>query len=125
MKRVRGVGALAAGMILGGCHLPFAPVVCTDELRSALVVHVVDARTGAAIGNGATVLVSGPSFRDSTMLSQDAQPYVAWEDRAKAGQYTVIVRKVGYVDYVNNDVRLTSDACHVHGETFDAPLTAR
>jgi hypothetical protein len=37
----------------------------------------------------------------------------------------VIVRKPGYIDNVNQDIRISADECHVNGKVFDAPLTAR
>lgn len=94
-------------------------------LGPGLVVRVIDAQSGALIGGGATVVVTGPTLHDSATLTRDDQAYTAMEDRAPAGRYAVSVRKAGYVDFANGNVVLTSDGCHVRPVTVNSTLQPR
>lgn len=102
---------------LAGCSSPLLPgLVCTAELRSTITVEVVDAMTDAAIPVGATVIVRGAAFYDSVVVASalftPRVAYVAWENNAKEGRYTVEVRKPGYMNWIDNDVRVPGDRCH-------------
>ena len=83
----------------------------------SLSVSIFDAATAAPAATGATVIVHGPAFQDSVVLTGEAAPpsapYMVFEDRAKAGAYSVIVRKSGYRDWEKNDVVIQADRCGV------------
>lgn len=105
--------------LVAGCSANTTPldgVVCTAELRSTIVVHVTDARTGAAAALGSTVMVRGGAVYDSVFVNTVGTPatqaYMAWEDRVKAGRYTVTVRKPGYTPFVKTDVDVVGNQCH-------------
>jgi len=104
--------AVAACSGSGSTH----PITCTNELRSTIMVNVTDARTGSAAALGSTVIVKGAGVYDSVVVASTpfnpATAYVGWEDRVKAGRYSVEVRKPGYVSFLRTDVDVTSDQCH-------------
>ena len=107
---------------------PFASgMVCTDELRAGITVEVRDALTGTPAACGA----SGEA-RDGTYIAPLTDEgrcteapmtwaYLtgAWE---RAGVYTVAIRKPGYRDWVQEQVVVTADACHVQPVSLQANL---
>jgi hypothetical protein len=120
---------LFAVAVLAGCGSSTVdPIrVCTDELRSTIIVNVTDAKTGASAAVGSTVIVRNATFYDSLQVTTQIMPpstaYIAWEDRAKGGRYTVQVRKPGYLDWIKTDVDVPSDECHSRpGPTVAAML---
>ena len=118
---------VAGAIVAAGCGRPTAAgdFTCTDELRPAIEVDVFDARTGGPAAAGATVLLSG-SARDSVTAPSTSGALVIakvwYEDRVKAGSYSVTVRKPGYSDWTQSNIRVQSDQCHVR--TFER-LAAR
>lgn len=62
------------------------------------------------------MIVRGAAGADSvtvTMASTPSLAYEGWEDRIKAGAYTVTVREPGYADWTASNVRVVSEGCHV------------
>jgi hypothetical protein len=116
---------LASSLLAADCPTTGPKAVCPMYLGPGLVVRVIDAQSGALIGSGATIVVTGVTLHDSATLTRDDQAYTAMEDQAPAGRYAVSVRKVGYVDYANGNVVLTSDGCHVRPVTLNSTLQSR
>ena len=108
--------ALFAAAACSNSSAPLEGVYCTAELRSTIVVHVTDARTGAAAAQGSTVIVRGGAVYDSVVVNAVPTPatqaYMAWEDRVNAGRYSVTVRKPGYTTFVKTDVDVVGNQCH-------------
>src|SRR5690349_6358979 len=94
------IAALTA--LLGACSGVAPTTFCPDILRMSLSVSVFDAATGSPAATGATVIVHSAAFQDSVVLAGEVAPplapYVVYEDRAKAGTYSVTVKKTGYRD---------------------------
>jgi hypothetical protein len=117
MRRLaRTVAALSLTQLaFGACTLP--TMTCTQELRSSLLVFVVDAGTGASAAVGATVIVRGAAFRDSVVIAHEATPpgaaYYAFENEAVPGVYDVVVRKSGYLEWQQAAVEIRGGRCHV------------
>ena len=124
---VRKVSLVAMAALLGACRGITEPprVFCPDILRMSLSVSVFDAATGTPAATDATVIVHSSAFQDSVVLTQEVAPplapYMVFEDRAKAGTYSVIVRKSGYRDWQQNGVVIRADRC---GVTSPAIVTA-
>jgi len=118
---------VAFGVVAASCGSPTdgSAITCSDELRPAIEVDVFDALTGGPAAAGATVLLSG-SARDSVTAPTTSGALVIakvwYEDRVKAGSYSVTVRKPGYSDWTQSNIRVQSDQCHVR--TFER-LAAR
>ena len=114
-----GASALVAfGIVAASCGRPTdgSEITCSNELRPAIEVDVFDARTGIPAAAGATVLLSG-SARDSVTAPTSSGALVIakvwYEDRVKAGSYSVTVRKPGYSDWTQSNIQVQSDQCHV------------
>lgn len=104
--------------VVAGCDHKIT--ICSAELRSSLLVDVVDSRTGAPIALGATVIVRGTSVVDSVMVTMPESPslaYVGWEDRITPGTYSVTVGEAGYMSWTSSNVRVVSNGCHVDPPT--------
>jgi hypothetical protein len=122
-------GVLAAVLAVGAvssCDLPYElSGDCSDELRSAMRVDIVDSLTGAPAAAGATVWVRGNAFLDSVHVADSATTAAAayWmEDKVRGGTYSVEVRKAGYRVWVRESIRIDADRCHVRSFAF---VTAR
>lgn len=120
--------ALVAGAIVAAsCGRPTdgSEITCSKELRPAIEVDVFDARTGIPAAAGATVLLSGSAQDSVTAPTSSGALVIAkvwYEDRVKAGSYSVTVRKPGYSDWTQSNIHVQSDQCHVR--TFER-LAAR
>src|SRR5258708_18744448 len=91
--------------------------VCTLELRPAVAVYVKDFSTNAGIASGASLVVREGSYEDSVAFSNsspdlDNSALVAAGERA--GTYQVTVIKPGYAVWLQSNVRVTSNECHVN-----------
>ncbi|HSQ32724.1 MAG TPA: carboxypeptidase-like regulatory domain-containing protein [Gemmatimonadaceae bacterium] len=119
--------AFACAIAAASCGSPTGggDIACSNDLRPAIEVDVFDARTGTPAAAGATVLLSGSAQDSVTAPSTSGALVIAkvwYEDRVKAGSYSVTVRKAGYSDWTQSDIRVQSDQCHVR--TFER-LAAR
>ena len=98
--------------------------VCTQEFRPGLVVYVKDSVTKAGAASGASLVVREGSYKDSvaapTTPDQDNFPLSAAGERS--GTYQVTVSKTGYAVWQQNNVRVTSNVCHVNTVTLTALL---
>ncbi len=112
--------------VLTGCNLAYGlSGACTDELRSAIRVDVVDSVSGTPAAAGASVWLRSVAFADSVLVPDTVRTATAqtwWEDKVTAGTYSVEVRKPGYRPWTRSHLRVEANRCHV---TTFAFLTAR
>ena len=99
--------------------------VCTQEFRPGLVVYVKDSVTRAGVASGASLVVREGSYKDSVAatnsgLDQDNSPLYAAGERG--GTYQVTVSKPGYATWLQSNIRVTSNVCHVNTVTLTALL---
>ena len=123
----RASALVAFGIVAASCGRPTegSQATCSNELRPAIEVDVFDARTGIPAAAGATVLLSGSAQDSVTAPTTSGALVIAkvwYEDRVKAGSYSVTVRKPGYSDWTQSNIHVQSDQCHV--STFER-LAAR
>ena len=124
-------GAVLAVLLvsLASCRNPFVAhddlIVCTMQFSFGLNVYVKDSLTGAWAASGATLVSRDAQYADSSSVPSnrsdlDSLPLLGAGERA--GVYLVTVRKAGYVDWVQRDVRVTADECHVNSVKLTARL---
>ena len=99
--------------------------VCTQEFRPGLVVYVKDSLTRAGVASGASLVVREGSYKDSVAAPNftpdlDNSPLSAAGERS--GTYQVTVLKPGYATWLQSNVRVTSNVCHVNTVTLTALL---
>jgi hypothetical protein len=98
---------------------------CTQEFRPGLVVYVKDSVTRAGVASGASLVVREGSYKDSVAAlisgpDQDNFPLSAAGERS--GTYQITVLKPGYTTWLQSNVRVTSNVCHVNTVTLTAFL---
>lgn len=103
-----------------GCQLPFGPIACTLEARSAFAVRAVDAGTGESLAPVATVWVRDGAFVD-TLTAGPTGIYSGAHERP--GRYEVVAEHPGYSNWRQTDVRVREDRCHVIPRELTARLT--
>jgi hypothetical protein len=118
-------------LLLSGCGvLPFA-VACPDEIKPALVIEVLDARSGDNIAHGAGGWVRDGSFRDTleaySMYRSESGEYITTRlfpsnTLGRAGTYEVMVQKAGYREWKRTGVRVRKGACTVDTRMLTARL---
>ena len=87
---------------------------CTAELRSVIQLDILDSVTRAPAAAGATVLLRGP-FTDSLVIpdtSTSSLAHVWFEDRVKAGTYSLLIQKPSYRDWSQSGIRIAANGCH-------------
>ena len=112
--------------VVASCNLPYElSSACSDELRSAVRVDVVDSTTGLPAAGGAIVWLRSSTFIDSVIVPDTVTIATAqyWmEDRVKAGTYSVEVRRPPYRVWLRDGIKIEANRCHV---TTFAFITAR
>ena len=99
--------------------------VCTLEFRPGVAVYVKDSLTSAGVASGASLVVREGSYKDSVAAPDsrpdlDDSPLFAAGERA--GTYQVTVLKPGYAAWLQSNVRVTSNRCHVNTVNLTALL---
>jgi hypothetical protein len=99
--------------------------VCTLELRPAVAVYVKDSLTRAGVASGASLVVREGSYKDSVSFPNstpglDNSALIAAGERS--GTYQVTVLKPGYAAWLQSNVRVTSNECHVNTVNLTALL---
>ncbi len=119
MRHMLLLGLLA---LTSGCDA-LGSVTCTTIALPAIIVYVRDAPSGVPAAGGATVVARSGSYADSvsvpTGLTYDYPVSLASE---RPGTYAVTVRKTGYRDWSQSNVRIDADQCHVRTVTLTASL---
>ena len=122
MKRII-LAALVLSAACTGREEPAEPapgVICTREARSALMVTVLDASSGARV-TGANVRATTVDFSEE--LSEFDGVYSGAYERA--GTYTIVVSHPDYQQWQRTGVVVGEDECHVITEQVEARLTRR
>ena len=117
--RLLPVMSAIVGISLAGCG------DCLSYAGPAFVVDVLDARTGAPIASGATLVARGPAGADSLIFPLDGETrekMTLFEGHLDGGFYTVEVRREGYANWSRSDVLLRPKGC---GHVRAVFLTAR
>jgi len=106
--------------VLIGCNNSTGPVMCTRELRYGIEMLVVDADSGVPSASGATMTLREGTYVESTIGREDGSLLVGAPERA--GTYTVTVARSGFHTWVQTDVVVTADECHVQTVSLRAQL---
>lgn len=90
--------------------------ICTTEARAGIQVDVRDATTGEPAADGAIAYAQEGAYVDTlrtfpSLPPQASSMMVGVYERP--GVYTVVVRKSGYRQWVQSNVIVTKDECHV------------
>jgi hypothetical protein len=110
-RLVESLVGIGVAVVFVGCKdEPKGVTVCTDDIRPAIIVELVDARTDQAPGKQKFmgIAVDG-EFTDST---RTFPPLTFAEERP--GVYDVVVRGEGYKLWTAEDVTVTEGVCHVN-----------
>jgi hypothetical protein len=115
---------LIAAMGCSGSTLDPSPI-CTQELRPAVMVQVKDSLTNVGTASGASLVVRDAAFTDSVAVPNarpDLNDWVLAAAGERAGVYQVTVSKPGYAKWVQSNVRVTKNQCHVNTVNLTALL---
>jgi hypothetical protein len=114
--------------LLSGCLIiPSCNSDCVAIAGMAVVVDVTDARTGAFLAAGSTLLVYGPAGADSITYPAHVVTERAIgisEGRIQPGTYTVEVRRDGYTSWARSGIVLrdSGDCGHIETVCLSAEL---
>jgi hypothetical protein len=122
--RRRLVGLQSVLIAAVACSRSTSPV-CTLEVRPAVAVYVKNSATGAGIASGASLVVRDGNYQDSVAAPNnrpdlDNSPLNAAAERA--GTYQVTVTKTGFAAWMQSNVGVTANECHVNTVTLTALL---
>ncbi len=106
--------------ILAGCDSSTGPFMCTRELRYGIEMAVVNAESGNPSAAGATMTLNEGAYFESIVGIEDNSMLVGAPERA--GTYIVTVARSGYHTWVQTDVVVTADECHVQTVPLRAEL---
>ncbi len=123
-------GVLIVGLTLltAGCREEVSSegeaVVCTTEYVPAISVRVFDKETGAAIACGVTVLLVDGNFSEELIIDDNqCDDYFTFTGAGeRSGNYDVSVTKEGYTEWMQYDVEVSSNLCHVNTKSLQAYL---
>ena len=102
---------MAATVYLVGCGEPLDPIACPEQFVYGLNVAVVDATSGALRAEGSTLTIREGSWEE--VVTQVAGNNTLSGAGERAGTYVVSVARPGYVTWLQPDVTVTADECHV------------
>ncbi len=88
-----------------------APIICTAQFVYGISVDVMDSENGSPLADSATMTLRDGDYVESTTLSSDGLTMAGAGERA--GNYTVIVARPSYHNWVRTEVEVTADECHV------------
>ena len=106
--------------IFTGCDGSTDPVMCTKELRFGIQMEVVNAESGNPSAAGATMTLNEGAYFESTVGTEDNSMLIGAPERA--GTYIVTVARSGYHTWIQTDVVVTADECHVQTVSLRAEL---
>ena len=92
------------------------PGPCTADFRPGLEVEAVDADSGEPVVSGALIVAVDGQFVDTLSVcasTADGTPIWACGAGERPGNYTVSVEKSGYKTWIQPNVRVDQDRCHV------------
>jgi predicted lipoprotein with Yx(FWY)xxD motif len=112
--------AFAAVALIGGCET--LGLACPDVGGFAIQVELRNAATGELVAGGATLVIRDGEYADSVSVLDAQPPVVLSAGAEREGVYDVVVRKPGYQEWTQQDVRVgRGGAC---GRLSSAELTA-
>lgn len=89
---------------------------CSDEARAGIIVTVRDAQTGEALADSALGLAYEGTFVD-TLRQIPRLPVFNLSELVgvyeRPGIYTVVIRRQGYQEWMQTNVVVKRDECHV------------
>ena len=101
-------------------------VLCTLETFSGLSVEIRDAVSGAPGACGATGTLEEGAYvealTDATQCIRNPDSPYLWGAFGRAGTYRVTVSKPGYQTWVQEQVVIASDGCHLIPVALQANL---
>ena len=89
----------------------FTPPICTAQFVYGISVDVVDSGSGAPLADSATMTLRDGNYVESATLSPDGLTMNGAGERA--GNYTVVVARPRYHNWVRTEVQVDADECHV------------
>jgi hypothetical protein len=114
---------MACAVVLAGCSSdPPAGIVCTEEARPGIVVHVRAEPDGAPAADGAVLRIHEGSFVQ--VVDQTIDGLTLFGATERKGVYLVTIAKEGFETWSRNDVIVeqTADGCHVITVQLEARL---
>jgi len=87
------------------------PIICTEQFVYGISVEVLDTENGSPLADSATMTLRDGDYVESTTLSPDGLTMVGAGERT--GNYTVIVARPSYHNWVRTEIVVTADECHV------------
>ena len=106
--------------VLAGCDGSTDPIMCTRELRFGIQMEVINAESRNPSAAGATMTLNEDTYFESIVGIEDNSMLVGAPERA--GTYIVTVARSGYHTWVQTDVVVTADECHVQTVSLIAEL---
>lgn len=96
---------------LAACGETLEPIACTEQFVYGLNVTVVDALTGAQRAEGSTLTLREGSWEEVVTEVFGNNTLSAAGERA--GTYVVTVTRDGYQSWIETEVTVNEDECHV------------
>lgn len=116
-KQPRLIGLLSILAVnTSSCDEP-VDIVCTEELRPALIVSALDSVSEAPVSN-AIMWVRDGTFVDTL----DVYGNMGYGPSERPGRYTVNVEAHTYQSWTLTDVEVTAGVCHVNTVELTAKL---
>ena len=97
--------------VLSACLVGSACGDCVDIGASALSVTVVDTRTSQSVLIGATIVAISETSRDSVTVPPTFTGAAASLACCHGGNFTVIVRRPGYLETTRENVFVEEGSC--------------
>jgi hypothetical protein len=119
MVRVTILAPLGLSLLSSACSSPL--VACNLNLVYGLTIVATDSTTGAPLAGAATIVeVRDGEYVDT--LPDFGNEYSGAGERP--GTYSVTVKRLGYLVWSRDDIRVREDECHVIPVRIHARLQA-